>query len=605
MTDWIKKHTQNNVFKKIIIFYSLVTIFSLTILSCLLISITKDNKTKEIMNLNTESMNTTYNILNSKYITSSNILQNIYIHDQYKQSILTFLKMGAPDFYVHSLDYYLKNNISHRKNLLAFFDTSFIQDGDISSMILYSYGNDSLFYYNNNTESLYYNADTKVAKDYKSNLFTHPLDGNIVLQTGLSIDADTPNTFSIVLNIKEPNSQKSIGKLIINYKTNSFNEINHLINSGQIKILTHSNSVLFASNSKYGQPIDSTLFTVKASYDYFDSNMLNKSSYIKSLKYDDLGVIIFGIIPKNSIYRSIHSSIIIILLTTFICIVAIICLSILFTNSYSNRLFKIISAIKQNHNGNLSMRIDIDDKKDELTEIAYNFNLMCDNLNEYINTVYVCQVNQKNAELKYLQAQINPHFLYNTLESIRMRAAIKGALDVSEMIYILSSFFKISLETDTITTIEHEIEHCKLYLQLFQIRYNNKISVKFNLDESILTYSIVKLSLQPIVENFIIHGIDLDSNDNSIIITSYTKNNNIYIKIKDNGLGIEPDVLNKINLSLKNAQKTSSIGISNVHERLKLTYGDSYGLIVNSIKNQGTEVTIHMPAKKKGDFENV
>ncbi len=183
-----------------------------------------------------------------------------------------------------------------------------------------------------------------------------------------------------------------------------------------------------------------------------------------------------------------------------------------------------------------------------------------------------------------------------------MRAAVRGALDVSEMIYILATFFRNSLKTETITTIETEIEHCKLYLKLFQIRYNDKLSVAFNIDESMLTYSIVSLSLQPIIENYIVHGIDLDATNNTITISSRFDHDDIFIEIEDNGCGIEANTLTSINSALNNKIEPFSIGIFNVHERLRIVYGEAYGLDIESKENIGTKVTIHIPARKKGDL---
>lgn len=601
MTKWIS-NIKNQLFKKIITFYSLIAIIFLTCLSCLSIYIINDNKTKEIKNANSQLIDETYYTLTSKYNTSQNILNNLYVNNSYVDSVLAFLEIGYPEFYTYSLKSYFDNNISHFAKLNAYLETSILQDQDIDSIMLYSIKNDFVYTFNDSTQSKYYNSDTELFKSYQEILSEYPLTEKAIFKTGFSEDNPKSSTFSYILTIQNPISLRPVGKIIINYNSNSiYSNIttnSKSINPGHVIILTSNNNVVFDSSNKYIQKnIDHNIIR-NSTLKY---ELIN-STYVKSIKNTDADIVILGIIPKKIIQNYVKPTILLILLVTIICIIAIIGLSILFTASYSNRLRKITSAIKKVRNGDLSARIKTENKKDELAAIANNFNRMCDDLDDYIEKVYVYQVKQKSAELKSLQAQINPHFLYNTLESIRMRAAVSGAIDVSEMIYILATFFRNSLKTETVTTIEKEIEHCELYLKLFQIRYNNKLTVNVNIDESMLSYSIVKLSLQPIVENYIVHGINLDASNNSITINSYFENKDIYIEIEDNGCGIEENTLQNIKLALENKIQPTSIGIFNVHERLRIVYGDSYGLKISSHKNIGTKVTIHIPARKKGDL---
>jgi two-component system sensor histidine kinase YesM len=600
LTRWIK-NIKNQLFKKIIIFYSLIAIIFLTGLSCLSIYIINDNKTKEIKNANSRLIDETYYTLTSKYNTSKNILNNLYVNKSYADSVLAFLEMGYPDFYTYSLNNYFKNDISLFTRLNAYLEISLLQDKDIYSIMLYSIDSEFLYTLNDNTESKYYNSDTELFQSYHEELSTYPLTEKARFKTNYSVKNTESSTFSYILTIKNPISLKPVGKLIINYSSKIINNnifnISKTIDPGHVIILAGNNNVVFDSTNEHNSIIDPDIIR----YAHHNYGIVD-STYVKSIKNVDVDIVIIGAIPKGTIQNYIRPTILLIVLVTILCIIAIIGLSILFTASYSNRLHHITSAIKAVRNGDLSVRIKTKNKKDELTAIANNFNKTCDDLNNYIEKVYVYQVKQKSAELKSLQAQINPHFLYNTLESIRMRAAVSGAKDVCEMIYILATFFRNSLKTETITTIEKELEHCQLYLKLFQIRYNNKLTVNLNVEESMLSYSIVKLSLQPIVENYIVHGINLDASNNSITINSYFKDNDIYIEIEDNGCGIDESSLNDIKLALENKVQPTSIGIFNVHERLRIVYGDTYGLKISSYKYVGTKVTIHIPAKKKGDL---
>lgn len=594
---------KNQLFKKIIIFYSIIAIFFLTCLSYLSIYIINDNKTKEIKNSNKALVEEIYHTLNTKYNTAQTILNNFHTNNSYKNSIIAFMQIGYPEFQAYSLDSYFNNNISHLSNLNNYLKNSFYLDRDIDSILLYSSEKNFVYKCNSKSKIKYYNSNTTMFKNLELNLKKYSNTDKNILTTYIGdTDSSDSNAYSVVLNIQHPILLRSVGKLIINYNNDSliksYRKRYNTLNPGHVIIATTDNNIIFQTTDKYKN--------------YINNNILRKttnthsrpvdSTYIIKHNYDNINIKILGIIPSKIIIDYTTPTILLIIVASIICILGITILSSILSISYSNRLHKITSAIKKVRKGDLSVRIKTDNKQDELTQISNNFNKMCDDLNDYIDKVYVYQVKQKSAELKSLQAQINPHFLYNTLESIRMRAAVRGALDVSEMIYILATFFRNSLKTDTITTIENEIEHCKLYLKLFQIRYNNQLTTNFNIDESMLTYSIVNLSLQPIVENYIIHGIDLNASNNIINVNAYLNNEDILIEIEDNGSGIDNDTLDNINLALNNQITPLSIGIFNVHERLKIVYGNEYGLTINSEKGVGTKVTINIPAKKKGDM---
>ncbi len=607
--QWMNTHIKNKLFNKIIIFYSIISIFFITCLAYLSIYILNENKTKEIMNANASLVEEMHYLLNHKYTSSQNILQTLYVNHSARDAILAFLEIGNPEFIQYSLDSYFKHDTSHFSNLKNYLRTAFEHDRDIESILLYSFNQSFIYSFNKNMNAYYYNNQTPTFIRYEKALNDYPLHHNTIVATDLWIKDKSQDTFSVILNIKDPDSIRSLGKLIINYSKRNFYS-SYLDNTskldvGDIVILTEDEQVLLDSTEDFHSTIASKLHLLHTNQHDYALVSLKTASYVKSIYHDAFKVTILGIVPKKIVTGGTKSTRLLIATAVIICVLAIIGSTLLFTTSYSNRLRMITSAIKKVRKGDLSVRIKIQDKKDELTQIGLNFNKMCDDLNDYIEKVYIYQVQQKSAELASLQSQINPHFLYNTLESIRMRAAVKGALDVSEMIYILASFFRNSLKTDTITTIGHEIEHCQLYLKLFQIRYGKKLSVHFHMNEATLAYSIVKLSIQPIVENYIVHGIDLDALDNQVTLSSRLENQTIFIDIEDNGKGIRQDVLQSIQSTLNQELNPKSIGLFNVHERLKMVYGSTYGLSIDSKEQVGTKVTLCIPAIKKGDIKNV
>ncbi|OPZ84310.1 MAG: putative sensor-like histidine kinase [Firmicutes bacterium ADurb.Bin419] len=265
-----------------------------------------------------------------------------------------------------------------------------------------------------------------------------------------------------------------------------------------------------------------------------------------------------------------------------------------------------MSGIKNINSGNLSGRIAVKNKYDEISEIANSFNNMCDNLNEYIEKVYISDIRQKQAQLKALQAQINPHFLYNTLESIRMRALVNGSKDVAEMIYLLSSLFRNSVKERPIVNICEEIKYCKMYLELFNMRFMDNINVTFDVKEDVLNFGIMKHSIQPIIENYIIHGIDTQRSDNLLTIRIFKHDSDIYTYVIDNGNGIEEEKLKKIMQSLEspNLTNNSGLGLSNVNERIRLLFGNRYGIDIFSEYGKGTVVLLRIAAKAREELED-
>ncbi|MNJ56447.1 Sensor histidine kinase YehU [compost metagenome] len=201
---------------------------------------------------------------------------------------------------------------------------------------------------------------------------------------------------------------------------------------------------------------------------------------------------------------------------------------------------------------------------------------------------------------------MNPHFLYNTLEVIRMRAISQGAGDVAEMIYSLSVLFKSYVQQKTNYTLKDELEACQLYLELFRIRYRDKFAYTIHCDKSFERIPIFKMSLQPIIENYILHGMRLDRNDNHIEIFVESSGDDCIVRVKDNGKGIQPERLEQIILGLSRPQENAeSFGLRSIHERLELLFGESYGLEIESEEGRGTTLTVRFPRQGEGVIYHV
>jgi len=243
------------------------------------------------------------------------------------------------------------------------------------------------------------------------------------------------------------------------------------------------------------------------------------------------------------------------------------------------------------------------DNVDEITELGMSFNIMIGKIKELLDSKIKEQENLKKAELRALQAQINPHFLYNTLDTIIWMAESKKTDEVVEIVSALSNFFRISLSKgmDWIT-IGEEIERIKSYLTIQKMRYKDILDFKIEVDEDVSENTILKLILQPLVENALYHGIKNKRQGGTISVRAKRKGEaEILLEVEDDGIGFTLEKLNQLHAELSDdsgdIKPESDFGLGNVNKRIRLYYGKPYGLSIQSAYSTGTRVTLVIPAK--------
>lgn len=279
-------------------------------------------------------------------------------------------------------------------------------------------------------------------------------------------------------------------------------------------------------------------------------------------------------------------------------ILLIICILIAFfiSKSITVPIKKLTSMVKVISDGNLNVKEIEIKSNDEIGRLSKYFNIMVIRLRELMKLVVEEQEQIRKSELDVLQAQINPHFLYNTLDSVvRMIGRGKNE-DVITMITSLSKLFRISLSKGkSIIKIEQEIEHVKNYLTIQTFRYHNKFIFEIDVEEKAKDLLTVKLLLQPIVENSIYHGIEYLMEEGFIKINVGIKENQVVFQVFDNGLGIRPEKLKDIFNTKAIDKSESGVALKNVNERLKLNFGEKAGMSIKSIVDEGTTVKIWTP----------
>jgi two-component system sensor histidine kinase YesM len=239
---------------------------------------------------------------------------------------------------------------------------------------------------------------------------------------------------------------------------------------------------------------------------------------------------------------------------------------------------------------------------DEIGQLTVTFNHMVSRIRELINSVYKANIKEKEAQISALQAQINPHFLYNTLDTVNAMAMVEDNEEISRMIVALGEMFKyVTNQTDKIVTIKEEMEHLDNYITIQNYRFGDRIRITSDISEDIQQHNIIRLTLQPLVENAIQHGLEPIAEGGSIRLFAIKEPNAIRINIQDDGKGIPLDKLRAIqsrllyNIQDIEEDNGKGIGLLNVNERLKLYFGEEFGLYINSEYGKGTILSIVIP----------
>lgn len=262
------------------------------------------------------------------------------------------------------------------------------------------------------------------------------------------------------------------------------------------------------------------------------------------------------------------------------------------------KMSRIVGLVRSFQEGNFQKRIRFSGN-DEFVQIADSFNVMATNIQELINSVYVQGIQKKQAELEALQAQINPHFLYNTLSTISSLANLGEIEKVTGMVQGLSRFYRLTLNQGNVyIELEKELEQVATYLDIQRVKYADAFTVYVDVEEEILHMQVIKLVLQPFVENVFKHA--WFGETIAIRLTGRQVGGNIELKVIDNGIGMRPEDIKRM---MQGPSQAGGYGVKNVNERIKLRYGDDYGVTIASFFGAGTTVRLLLPAGMKDNEE--
>ncbi|WP_449602172.1 cache domain-containing sensor histidine kinase [Paenibacillus sp. Marseille-Q9583] len=274
-----------------------------------------------------------------------------------------------------------------------------------------------------------------------------------------------------------------------------------------------------------------------------------------------------------------------------ICMVFLSIIIFLFSETLLRGIEKLNTKMKMVEDGDLTVVVSTN-SKDEIGQLTDRFGSMLKQINQLISEVYQTKVTQKSAELKALQAQINPHFLYNSLSLINSKAMRIDAQEISDLVNNLSSYYRTTLNKGKqIIAIQDEWTNVQAYIHIQLAMHNSRFDVEFDADDKVFQFEMIHLILQPIVENAIMHGIDLKREGRGkLILRASLEGEDIVFVVEDNGVGMEPYMIARIL-----EHESSGYGIKNVQERLQLLFGSEYGINIHSQPGIGTSVIVRIP----------
>lgn len=348
------------------------------------------------------------------------------------------------------------------------------------------------------------------------------------------------------------------------------------------------------------ETISNNTSTSVGTYNIMKNNKLENVIFHSSIPNTN-GWSLCSMVSSKELTKDIDSLIYSIFIIWIIILILSIFLCTMFSHSISNPIKRLTNAIKSMESGNLNVSCEVNPKaKDEIAVLSRSFNSMVEKIKFLMDRIYEEENQKRSAELKVLQSQINPHFLYNTLDNLHWKALDYDATEIADMIEALSNFFRISLSNgQEFISLNQEIKHIENYLFIQQKRYEDILEFNIDFDVTLSDIIVLKLIIQPIVENAIYHGIKPKLSAGLIDIKVYEIKDFIYISVSDDGVGMDNKTLEELNASLNLKNENFGYGLYNINQRIKLVYGGNSGVEVISKLNEGTTVLIKIPLTTK------
>ncbi len=540
----------------------------------------------------------------------------------YSRDILNMIQMRLGDYvknltiisqdllYEEKIYDILKNKITNQINR---FEDANVVNSHLKMVILSRTEIRAISIIGNNGTSCYADDNSSYVSDWSS-LPYDDIREKARLRDGMPIwyvvseDRKVRDVF-ICRIINDIDSYKEIGLMLVQVKKEFLDTIYQGLtgNLDNIAILTGDNELIACRNinDTYLFSDELTAGMIGEKGEREDKETGNFVSY-NSMKDPDWKVVAY--ITLDELYRDAYVLRRNIILLCFVSVVLLSLISAFIAVDFVKPINNLVKGMKKVQKGESGVSVK-DDREDELGFLNKTFNEMSGEIHHLVNWVYREQLTRREAELKALQSRINPHFLFNTLESINWLAQLNNVPEISSTVSDLSDLMEAGIgRDDRLISIEEEFSYADKYISLLKRRFEDRIELEKNVQNGVLDIKIPRLLIQPLIENAVFHGIEKSRGKGIIKLNAYKSGGNVIIEVIDNGAGMDREELECLNerLSLDNdsyfkklaGRRNKSVGIENVNRRIKLFYGENYGLLIKSEPGQYTRAVVTIPAKE-------
>ena len=410
---------------------------------------------------------------------------------------------------------------------------------------------------------------------------------NIVTNRSYSID----DVFSLAKAVQDPETGEVLGVILLDIRhdiiQSSINGVT-IGEKGFVFVMDQEDNIVYT-------PVNGIVYRVNPKWvkamEPMSVQIQGGSYQIRSELSPYTGWRTVGVFSMDEVMSSVNTIVYILFTCVIISLVLVVIVSFKFSRTLTNPIFKLKRLMKQAESGDLTVRFNFE-HNDEIGELGQSFNHMIARIDQLIQMVYVEQENKRTAEMKSLQEQIKPHFLYNTLDTISWMARDYDAEDIVRLVDALTNMFRIGLSHGKdIITVKEEITHVSNYLYIQKIRYKDKLNYVIHVDESLYAIEVPKLILQPLVENAIYHGVKAKRGGGTITITGVPEGENLVFTVQDDGAGMLQEKVEELNRRMSERSvldEKKSFGLFYIRERIQLCYGKGYGVHVER-NVQGTD----------------
>lgn len=407
--------------------------------------------------------------------------------------------------------------------------------------------------------------------------------------------AANPHTFSLIRKINNPLGGADLGGIVVDINVMDLARLLTSLNLRDMTILNADDSVVYADRTEtIGQRWPYGASIRDAESGWIEAN--GERMFVNTGELPATGWRFVSLDPLSSlsVYSVAFRN-----LTIGVGLVALL-VALVISTYIAGRITKPLRTLQRNMKqvqaGRFDIRLDVV-RTDEVGQLTHSFNQMTERVQSLVNDVYKAEIIRKEAQLKALHSQINPHFLYNTLDSMNAIAMLEDVPLLGRMSKMLADMFRYSIsQGEQVVPLGDELNQVKRYVEIQQIRYDYKFSLLLSVPDKLLAYRIPKLTLQPIVENAVYHGLEMIPDEGVLAITVYESADGVVIEVFDNGGGIPGEELELIRQKMHEPiDYADHLGLANVQERLLLHYGDGYGITIDSLYGRATNVVYRLP----------